>query len=277
MNNNDHPTKGYYSLLQFVPDLERAESVNVGVVLFCPARGFLQAKTTHDSKRLRRLFGRRAEVDSARLKAMKEGFVERVALESKRIATPEDFRLFVDTRANQLLLTPPRPVKVFAPERELQALYETLVATPESAAQRTPENVRRTLERAFAPEEVKRRMRFNITVEVPAFRQPITVPYGYRNGHFNLIQPALFEAKKADAIIKQACPYAVEGHSIGKQPLPELGETQLIVVGQFAHPDPDIENDVRALLEQYNVRFLNQGQAHELAAEIVATGQLIAA
>ena len=264
MSNQSSPTKGYYSLLQFVPDMERAESVNVGVVLFCPARGFLQAKTTSDTKRVRRLFGRRADVDSIRLNAMKEGFVERVALESQRIATPEDFRLFVDTRANQLLLTQPRPVKVFAPEQELQNLYQILVATPESATHKTTETVRQTLERAFAPEEVKRRVRFDIEIEIPAFRHKVTVPYGYQNGHFNLIQPVQFDAKKSEAILKQACPYAIEGHSLATQPPLELGETQLIVVGQFAHPDPQIESDVRALLEQYHVRFFNQDKTDEL-------------
>jgi hypothetical protein len=42
MNNKLIPAKGYYSILQFVPDLERAEGANIGVALFCPDKGFLQ-------------------------------------------------------------------------------------------------------------------------------------------------------------------------------------------------------------------------------------------
>ena len=35
--------KGYYSLIQFCPDVSRLEAVNLGVILFCPGSAFLQA------------------------------------------------------------------------------------------------------------------------------------------------------------------------------------------------------------------------------------------
>jgi hypothetical protein len=38
MNSNTTPVRGYYSILQFVPDLKRSEGANIGVVLFCPER-----------------------------------------------------------------------------------------------------------------------------------------------------------------------------------------------------------------------------------------------
>ena len=31
-----NPAKGYYSILQFVPDLEKSEGANIGVVLILP-------------------------------------------------------------------------------------------------------------------------------------------------------------------------------------------------------------------------------------------------
>ena len=39
------PSKGYYSLIQYCPDLGRLEAANVGVLLFCPERGFLKFST----------------------------------------------------------------------------------------------------------------------------------------------------------------------------------------------------------------------------------------
>jgi Protein of unknown function (DUF3037) len=44
-----------YAILRVVPDLERGESLNVGVVLFCPTRHFLAAKVSLDEDRLRAL------------------------------------------------------------------------------------------------------------------------------------------------------------------------------------------------------------------------------
>ena len=39
-------TKGYFSLVQYCPDLARQEAANVGVVLFCPDLQFIRARTT---------------------------------------------------------------------------------------------------------------------------------------------------------------------------------------------------------------------------------------
>jgi hypothetical protein len=118
MNSNATPVRGYYSILQFVPDLERSEGANIGVVLFCPERHFLKAQTATGNDRVRRFFGpeQDVELDLDRVNAFKATFEERVA-EASRIHTPDEFRQFIDTRANQLLLCQPRPIKVFDPGR----------------------------------------------------------------------------------------------------------------------------------------------------------------
>jgi tetratricopeptide (TPR) repeat protein len=121
------PAKGYYSILQFVPDLERTEGANIGVVLFCPEKRFLRAQTATGNDRVRRFFGPEEGLDLDRINAYKTAFEERVAAEASRISTPGEFKQFVDTRANQLLLTEPRPIKVFDAEAELASLFDTLV------------------------------------------------------------------------------------------------------------------------------------------------------
>lgn len=47
-----------YALIRLVPRVEREEFINVGVIVYCPARGFLQAV---------------AELDKARLEAVAPG------------------------------------------------------------------------------------------------------------------------------------------------------------------------------------------------------------
>ena len=129
MTENGNPAKGYYSILQYVHDSERSEGANIGIVLFCPERNFLRAQTATSNDRIRRFFGREEgpELDMDRIDALKIAFEERVAAELERIRTPEEFRQFIDTRANQFLLTAQRPVKVADPETELTRLFETLV------------------------------------------------------------------------------------------------------------------------------------------------------
>lgn len=45
--------KGYYSLIQFCPDLSRHEMANVGVLLFVPDRKFISARTNTNNERVR--------------------------------------------------------------------------------------------------------------------------------------------------------------------------------------------------------------------------------
>ena len=53
------PTQaGYYSLVQFCPDVARLEAVNVGVLVFCPQSGFLEIKLTEDDDRVAKMFGK---------------------------------------------------------------------------------------------------------------------------------------------------------------------------------------------------------------------------
>jgi hypothetical protein len=109
MKDPSPPVRGYYSILQFVPDLERSEGANIGVVLFCPERHFLKAQTATGNDRVWRFFGpgHDVDLDLDRVNAFKATFEERVAAEASRIHTPDEFQQFIDTRANQLLLSQP--------------------------------------------------------------------------------------------------------------------------------------------------------------------------
>jgi hypothetical protein len=143
MSNDLIPAKGYYSILQFVPDIERAEGANIGVVLFCPDKGFLKAQTATGNDRARRFLGseENIDLDLDRLNAFKAAFEERVLVEAGRIRTIEEFRHFVRTRANQLLLTEPRPIKVFDPEADLARLFDMLVGGRRPAARQAQQGV----------------------------------------------------------------------------------------------------------------------------------------
>lgn len=272
------PIKGYYSLIQYCPDLSRLEAANVGVLLFCPEINFLKARTDQSDSRVRKIFGLQAN-EKGRIASFRRAIEERLTIEQPYFQTVEDLQQFIDTRANVIQLTAPRPMKVFNPEHELEELFAQLVAEPEKKKQavveQESESLENQMELAFGREEIQRRILRDISVEVSALRSKIVVPFGFQNGHLNLIQPVRFEAKKRDKVIERACKYAIEGDSIAKQQHPLYGKMKLVVVGQFAHKQADIENDVCALLRKYYVRFFKEEEVSNLVKEIVATGKLL--
>ena len=118
--------KGYYSLIQYCPDLSRLEAVNVGVLLFCPEPHFLEVRTTDSIKRIRRFFGSE-DGDWQQIKAEVSAVEDRLTSANDHIRTTEELDRFIATRGYAVQLTPPRPMKVVHPVQDLEALFQRLV------------------------------------------------------------------------------------------------------------------------------------------------------
>jgi hypothetical protein len=96
-----NPSKGYYSLIQYCPDLSRLEAANVGVVLFCPERHFIRARTTNSVQRIRRFFGSE-DRDWGQIRQARTAIEERLAVEADRFRTLQDLEQFIATRGNEI-------------------------------------------------------------------------------------------------------------------------------------------------------------------------------
>ncbi len=118
--------RGYYSLIQFCPDPARAEVANLGVILFCPDLGFLDVRMAPNNDRVRQFFGE-GSFDDWALSSGKQALCARLCADGEEFRTVADLERFAQTRANELILTSPRPVKVVDPERDLDTLYADLV------------------------------------------------------------------------------------------------------------------------------------------------------
>jgi hypothetical protein len=119
--------KGWYSIVQFCPDPSRLEFANIGVLLFCPALKFLEVRIAEDNRRIKKFFGsERFDFDSINL--FKAGLKERLGKERENIVDHEQLLDFVDRRANQIRISPPRSIRVMSPEVELDELFVELVA-----------------------------------------------------------------------------------------------------------------------------------------------------
>ena len=183
--------KGYYSLIQYCPDLSRLEAANVGVLLFCPEPHFLAARTTDSIRRVRRFFGS-ADGDWQQIKAEVSAVEDRLATVGDQIRTPPELESFIATRGNAVQLTPPRPMKVVHPVQELEALFQRLVGGKPGPHRKKTLAIIRKVEQALTQQSVAPFIRSNVSVTVPAFHRMLTVPFGFQNGRFNLIQPATF-------------------------------------------------------------------------------------
>jgi hypothetical protein len=262
---------GYYSLIQYCPDPSRLEAANIGVLLFSPKHCFLKARTLRDNRRIIQFFGREGH-DWVRINSYKKAIEERLQVENGTIRSLDDLERFIAKRANRIQITPPRPMRVQEPEKDLDELFKELLATEGQRPERT--NLRKYLRQQFARAGVQKKIRTDITVVVPSFNnKTVEIPYGYQNGRFNLIQPARFQSTDTDNAIATACKYAVEGRSLFDNRDPELGDLQLVVVGEFPPTKVESRKVVGTILQEHQVKFFTLAEVDRLIADIRENGK----
>jgi len=266
-------TKGYYCLLQYCPDIARAEAANVGVLLFSPEHGFLRAQMMKSNHRIRKFFGEEAD-NYQHLNAMKDSLTERLQIEKAEFKALADLQSFVETRANKVILTQPKAFKVFDPEADLAALYQELVADPvRQLTVRAALPLRKRLDDVLMEPAVKPFMQTNLKVEVPALKETLEVPYAFQNGRFNLIQPVEFSQQSESRIKNAVCRYAVEGLSLHRHRHEIYGDMQLIVVADFMDANPGAVNMVRGIFTESEVQMYTPDALGELRQEIITHGK----
>jgi hypothetical protein len=266
-------TKGYYCLVQYCPDIARAEAANVGVVLFAPEHKFIRARVSDNNKRIRKFFGDEAD-NYQHLNAMKNALVQRIEVEKAEFGLLENLQQFVEKRANKVILTNPKPVKVFNPEEDLNALFQELVEHPvKDLAVRAELTLRKRLDNVLGDAALKNYLRRDLAFDVPTLKDKLTVPYGFQNGRFNLIQPIEFEQQKRGYIINAAYKYAFEGSYIYKHPDQRFGPMQLFIVVDFAEANKDMAPKVDTIFQESNVRMFSADNMEILKQDILDHGK----
>jgi len=123
------PSPFQYAIIRVVPEVERGESVNAGVVLFCRARDFLAASVELDEARLRAL------APAADLDAVREHLaaLTRVAAGAPgagpiaALPASERFHWLVAPSSTVIQCSPVHTGLSEDPERELERLVARLV------------------------------------------------------------------------------------------------------------------------------------------------------
>ncbi|MBI4527523.1 MAG: DUF3037 domain-containing protein [Deltaproteobacteria bacterium] len=266
-------SNGYYCLIQYCPDLSRLEAANIGVLLFCPERRFIRAKTAQGNDRIRKFFGSE-DNDWTQINAIKNSIEGRLEVAGQQFKTLEDLTSFIATRANEIQITPPRPMKVLEPEQDLQELFEELVGGRyRQPLKHVAPSVEKALSKVFKEKSVEEFIVKDVTVTVPAFRTSLIVPFGFQNGRFNLIEPVRFQQTTESRIIDVACRHAVEGRSLYDKPDKRLGELRLVVVGLFTDEAIEYRELVDSILTENRVTLHTLDDVQRLIEEIRSTAR----
>lgn len=240
----------YYSVIQFCPDAARQEAVNVGVVLFDPKTGYVGVKFTPTLDRIHKFFGK-GTLDAGQLKVLGESVQLLLRREKALLASPDTFATLAGRQANELRFTPPRKIALGHPQNVLDAVYQRLVDA--SLPAREGQSLKARLRREFDTPDLSRRVRRSVEVSVPRYPQPISAPFGYQNGVFNLIQPATFLADNPSELLKRTGGLHLEGELLRETDHPEFGRLGLVVVGE-------VKGSKRREAEQFVAEQLGQDQ-----------------
>lgn len=118
-----------YAILRVVPCLERGEFVNVGIVLFCKPRGFLQARVHLPAEKLTAM---RPDIDLAFIQQHLDAF-PRVCLADPeagpiaRLTIRERFYWMAAPRSTMIQVSAVHAGMCDDPERTLEELFNKLV------------------------------------------------------------------------------------------------------------------------------------------------------
>lgn len=263
--NNDKPAKGYYSILQYIHNLERSEGVNVGVLLFCHGKNFLELQTTTTLKRLKALFG--DNIDSKRLKIALDAFSERIEELVRQNLNIDILTHFINTRANNLRLTPLRSMKVFNPKQDLLNLFEELVNEHRQVQPRSlitkPEMIR-LFEQIIKLKNVEAKIKRNVEIESTLLAKKMKFPFSFQNGKLNLIEPVEFAATTLDGNIKHAGQIAFEADIFAK----EAKSIKLNIIGSFKQEQTEAISYIKNILNKYDVSLYTPQNLEVLVSEI---------
>jgi hypothetical protein len=238
--------------------------VNIGVLLSSPAHNFVEAKMNPSNGRWLRFFGAEDALSSWWMDELRRFVPGRIRCERYRFETLENLTQFVNTRANNIVLTPPRYVRVTNPQADLDNLYRKLVLVPPS-----PVLVRlyNTLDTTLSQPQFRKRVRRKVKVTVPVLGTTLRVPFAYRSDVWNLIVPVLFRGSR-EKVIGRASVLALQGRYLAQHketPHPK----RLVVVAEFAEGFKDLSPLVETLLREHDVRLLPAENIERLADELL--------
>ena len=242
-------TQGYYSLIQYCPDLRRLEVCNLGVVLLCPGVPYFDVKMVQEHSRALTIFGKK---HLPYLEMCKEHFAKGIINEG--IVTLEGLNTYISRLGNDIRMTKPRSMAVDStPDLELQRLFRELFPKAEKSPKKEMPDITAQLHEAIKKNGVpNNRVALNLPkVRVPGFSNTITPCFGFQNGSFHLVLSEYFTPRRT---IHQIGYHLFMGQKLSEERHYLWGDQRLFLL---AITDDDIVKkqieDNRSAFDNHNV------------------------
>lgn len=176
----------YYSLVQYCPDLGRAEAANVGIVVFAPDSGDLSLRFVERNERAVKLFGYEA-VDAVALNHAKDSLKNLLSADRSVIRDLQSFVDFSGRLANSLALTKPRIALGGDSSAAMEILFKAYVGE-ESERKSHLRHKSKGMKDLLARLRRKRApIKSNIKVPVENL-PPLRADFAWLNGHLNVVK-----------------------------------------------------------------------------------------
>jgi hypothetical protein len=255
---------GFYGTIQYCPDLDRAEGVNVGVYVVCTTTGesCIKMSVADDKLYLQRRLSI-AKLDQQRLQIAKMGFAHR--FETAKCRTRVEIEQFAAREANNLIMLPPRRIMIADVDVDLQELFETLVVHKKVSRAKTVSRPR--LADVFEPLfSAQLPLEKNVGLRIPITQKRFVADYAYKNEQLHYIKGVGF-ARDRKMALKTATNIGFNGNLLSKHPYQSV-EQRLIVVARFE--EPKAEDQITEMMQDCNVRLVPERNAKALADEVRA-------
>jgi len=194
---------GFYSLIQYCPDETVAEVANIGVLLFVPESGYVDARVTPTNQRIAQIFGGGTRKYDT-LQRYKEGLSEWVKVEHRKFTTVEYAKKFLSSNANCIAFTPIRGIVCpSGGEKMLESLYTEFFPNEgimqSEKTPRTPsfgkKKFFKTLQERYG-KDIGSRLAILPELEIAGLDHRIQPAFAFQNDHFNIVFPQPFDAKR---------------------------------------------------------------------------------
>ena len=116
-----------YAILRLIPNVERGESLNAGVILFCPTQRFLEARVGLDEERLRAIA---PAADADQIRGWLDSVVQTARGENPAragLSQAERFGLLTAPSSTVIQASPVHTGLTVSPTSELDRLFRRLV------------------------------------------------------------------------------------------------------------------------------------------------------
>ena len=251
--------QGYFSIIQYSEHPERAEYINIGVVLFAAEAPCVFCKFGERPKRIKSAFNVNPGVH---FELLQNSLYIRLFSEFGNGWRREDIERFISQRSGKIRLFPLRSVLVSDARVDLNRIFSELVGDISSKPRKQRANAKLASKlKEFGVDALLERPE-------PVFLEggiKIEAPFGYQNGSFNLLQ-GLSLGDDPDKALSKASPAMIEGSLLFSQ---TLQEKRLVVVADDAEVhDESFISLLSSQMEQHKVHFYTMADLQPLVTDI---------